>query len=195
MKEFIRNTLLLNKHTCPWWLAYSWDHRLRNLVQSPDKIIKPYLNIGDKALDVGCGMGFFTLAMAEYVGESGRVFAVDVQQQMLDIMMKRAKRVGCADRIQPILNPVDSLSLPQPVDFMLHFWMLHEVNDTLSFLKSGLDAMKPGGRYLLVEPKIHVTRGIYTEEIALCEKVGFVPIEQPDVSFSRAILFQKPAIR
>ncbi|MCK5738810.1 hypothetical protein KAH55_06495 [bacterium] len=65
MKDFIRNTLLLNKLTYPWWLAYFWDHRLRYLIQHPDKIIKPYLHAGDTALDVGCGMGFFTLAMAD----------------------------------------------------------------------------------------------------------------------------------
>ena len=51
-------------------------------------------------LDVGCGMGLFSLAMAKLVGDQGQVIAVDLQQKMLDVLRRRAEKAGVADRIQ-----------------------------------------------------------------------------------------------
>ena len=46
------------------------------------------------ALDFGSGMGIFSVAMARMVGDEGLVIAVDVQQQMLDVLSKRATKAG-----------------------------------------------------------------------------------------------------
>jgi ubiquinone/menaquinone biosynthesis C-methylase UbiE len=77
-------------HVCPWWLAYTFDNRLRRLIHNPQKILSGYVQEGMTVMDIGCGMGYFTLGLAELVGDAGQVLAVDLQQQMLDIMMKRA---------------------------------------------------------------------------------------------------------
>lgn len=60
------------QHTCPWWLLFTFDNPLRSLVQNPQKMLRPYVKQGDIVLDVGCGMGFFTLGLAELVGQDGR---------------------------------------------------------------------------------------------------------------------------
>ncbi|MCK5738811.1 hypothetical protein KAH55_06500 [bacterium] len=57
--------------------------------------------------------------------------------------MKRAKRTGCEAQIQPILGQSNTLSLPEPGDFMLNFQMLHEVKNTPTFLESSFHALKP----------------------------------------------------
>ncbi len=187
----LKKFLLFEQHVCPWWLAYSWDHRLRKLIHNPEKILKPYLSEGDIVADVGCGMGFFSIAAAKYVGSSGRVFSVDVQQKMLDILQKRAQYSKYTLPITSILADRVHQMITDPIDFLLNFWMLHEVNDKTEFLNYWHRQLKQGGKYLLVEPKIHTSRKSFEEEIGLCESVGFEEIEKPIIRTSRAVLFRK----
>ena len=72
----LKRKLLREERLCPWWLTYSFDHRFRRLLHNPQQILQPYLSEGDKAADIGCGMGFFAMAMelCEHAGfqESAR---------------------------------------------------------------------------------------------------------------------------
>ena len=86
-------------HVCPWWGGYFIDNWLRRLFHDPDAILRPYVHPGMTVMDVGCGMGLFAIAMARLVGPTGKVIAVDLQQQMLDVLGKRALKAGVADRI------------------------------------------------------------------------------------------------
>src|SRR5210317_1364305 len=106
-------------HVCPWWLAYTFDNPLRRLIHSPKKILCDYVKEAMTVMDVGCGMGYFTLGLAELVGDAGKVIAVDLQQQMLDIMLKRATRKSVEHRIIPQLAAPASISVKTPVDFIL----------------------------------------------------------------------------
>ena len=87
-------------HICPWWGGYFIDNWFRRLLHNPEKIVGPYVKPGMTVMDVGCGMGMFSIAMAKMVGAEGRVIAVDLQQKMLDVLRKRAEKAGVADRIQ-----------------------------------------------------------------------------------------------
>jgi SAM-dependent methyltransferase len=189
--NMIRKLLLLDDHTCPWWLAYSWDHRLRMLIHDPAKIIGPHVKEGDRVLDIGCGMGYFSLAMAGLVGERGKVYSLDIQQKMLDVLMKRAKRRGADRPITPILGDGTHFSIPEPLDFILAFWMLHEVDDKAGFLKSLHAALKTNGAFLLVEPKVHTSGRVFRDEVDLCLKTGFRLEGSPVVGLSRAGLLRK----
>ncbi|NJD17795.1 MAG: methyltransferase domain-containing protein, partial [Gemmatimonadetes bacterium] len=91
--------LFRGPHTCPWWFAYTFDNPLRRLVHEPTAILGRFVRPGDRVVDVGCGLGFFTLALARLVGSEGRVVAVDVQEEMLQRTHRRAERLGLADRI------------------------------------------------------------------------------------------------
>ena len=88
-------------HVCPWWHAYTFDNPLRRLLHNPSAIVGEHVGEGMRVLDLGCGMGFFSIAMARMVGDSGLVIAVDLQQKMLDVLMRRATRAGVAARIRP----------------------------------------------------------------------------------------------
>ena len=61
---------------CPWWLGYFIDNRLRRLIHDPARIVAPYIRPGMTALDVGCGMGLFSIAMAGLVGPSQWISSV-----------------------------------------------------------------------------------------------------------------------
>lgn len=187
----IKSFLLFEKHTCPWWLAYTWDHRLRKLIHDARHIVKPYLSEGDSAADIGCGMGYFSIAMADYVGGSGKVFAVDLQQRMLDILKKRSQQRSPRLPIKTLLAGSEEKHIDVSLDFMLTFWMLHEVEDKAAFLRNWGSYLKKGGKYLLVEPKIHTSRKLFDEEVEICRHIGFEQISRPPIRVSRAVLFRK----
>ena len=84
---------------CPWWVCYSFDNPLRRLFHDPERLLDPYVKPGMTVVDIGCGMGYFTVGLAKLVGPEGKVIAVDLQQQMLDALERRARRAGMADRI------------------------------------------------------------------------------------------------
>ena len=67
--------------------------------------------------DIGCGMGYFSIALAALVGDAGTVITVDVQQEMLDGTRKRAERAGVARRIRPVLAAHDDLGFREPRGF------------------------------------------------------------------------------
>ena len=81
-------------HVCPWWGGYFIDNPIRRLFHNPEKIVGPYVKPGMTAMDVGCGMGFCSIAMAKIVGDSGQVIAVDLQQKMLEVLRQRADKGG-----------------------------------------------------------------------------------------------------
>ena len=82
----------MSKRVCPWWLGYLLASPLRRLLQDPDEIVRPYVAEGMIVLDVGSGMGFFSLPLAEMVGEIGKVVAIDLQEEMIKGLVQRAKK-------------------------------------------------------------------------------------------------------
>ncbi len=189
--SFIRNKLLFGDHVCPWWLAYTWDNCLRNRFQNPEKILGQYVHQGMTVLDVGCGMGFFSIGMARLVGDGGRVIAVDVQEKMIEIVRKRSELAEISERINARITSGNNLCVEEKVDFALTFWMVHEVHDKEKFIEEIYGTLKSPGQYLIVEPKIHTSRKQYDSILEMCHRTGFRAIENPTVSLSRATLFQK----
>jgi len=188
----IRKKLLLRDHVCPWWLAYTWDNRFRTLFQNPEKILGQYVHRGMTILDVGCGMGFFSISMARLVGERGRVIvAVDLQEKMIDIVRKRSEEAGISERIDARITSGDKLCIEEKIDFALTFWMVHEVPDKEKFIEEIYGTLKSPGKYLIVEPKIHTSRKQYDSILEMCNRTGFREIENPPVALSRTALFEK----
>jgi ubiquinone/menaquinone biosynthesis C-methylase UbiE len=175
---------------CPWWICFSFDNIIRRWVQNPEKTVKPYIKPGWTVLDVGPGMGYFTIALARLVGDSGKVIAADLQQHMLDGIQRRAIRAGVQDRIKLHRSAPDKIGISEPIDFSLAFWMLHEVPDRRRFLNEIFSALKPGGLFLLAEPKLHVSFISFTESVSYAKSVGFSVIDHPKIFFSYAVVFK-----
>ena len=179
------------KHVCPWWLAYTFDNPLRRIFHKPEKIFTPYLNKGMTAIDIGCGMGYFSIGMARIVGENGKIISVDIQQKMLDTLTRRAEKAGVAKRITTILCNDNDIGINQKVDFALLFWMIHETADEFDFLKQVHSILKKSGKLLLAEPKIHVTFTEFKKTLSKAQELGFKLIESPKIDFSHTAVLEK----
>lgn len=110
---------------CSWKHAFALDNPIRRLIQNPQKILGVYIEAGQNVLDVGCGPGTFSLAMAKMVGESGKVIAVDVQEEMLQIVREKAARQGLESRIVTHKSDPDRIGISEKIDFALAFYMVH----------------------------------------------------------------------
>lgn len=181
--------LKINSMTCPWWLCFIFDNPLRRLLHNPEQILGGLIGAGQIVADVGCGMGYFSVPMAKLVGEGGRVLAIDLQQEMLDALRRRAARQNVDACIHYHLAQPGRIGLAEPVDFVLAFWMVHEVRDPAAFLAEIKGMLKPGGRFLMVEPKIHVSQACFEKNVEIARAVGLEPVARPGVSASRAVLF------
>jgi 2-polyprenyl-3-methyl-5-hydroxy-6-metoxy-1,4-benzoquinol methylase len=183
------------ERVCPWWAGYLLASPIRRWFENPEDVIAPHLESGATALDVGCAMGFFSLPLAELVGPGGRVICVDLQERMIQSLRKRAARAGVADRIETRVCSSSSLGLRDwrgKVDFALAYAVVHEVPDAARLLAEIGEALAPGGRLLIAEPKGHVSEAALVKTIALAEEAGLSIIDRPAVKRSRTALLEKP---
>lgn len=175
---------------CPWRHAYLFDNWLRRVWLNPQKIFAPYVRPGMTALDIGCGMGVNAIGLARMVGDNGQVIAVDVQEEMLDVMQRRARKAGVAKRIRACRIAPDSLGVDAEVDFAVAFWMVHEAPDVARFLAQVRSLLRPGAGFLVVEPRMHVSAKAFEETLAAAAAAGLALSEQPRIPLSRAAVFR-----
>lgn len=179
----------LNNRVCPWWLIRTFDNPLRRLLQDPERIVSGLVAPGQTAADIGCGTGYLTIALARLVGPEGRVLAVDLQERMLAGVRKRAVEAGMMERIRCCTATTTEMGFHEPVDFVLTFWMLHEVPDQERFLRQIHTVLKPGGTWLLAEPLFHVSSAAFDRTVRRAVNAGFTALSRPRISFSRTTLF------
>jgi ubiquinone/menaquinone biosynthesis C-methylase UbiE len=185
----LRKLLFHHEHVCPWWCCFTFDNFLRKLFHNSQFILQPYVAEGDSVLDIGPGMGYFSIPLARMVGEKGKVIAADIQPEMLKALQKRAKKAGVEKRIVTHLSEVDSLGVDMQFDFVLAFWMAHEVPNHVVFFKEIKSLLKPSGKFLFAEPVLHVNQAMYEKTVKTAESVGLVLKEKPKISLSRSALF------
>jgi ubiquinone/menaquinone biosynthesis C-methylase UbiE len=180
---------------CPWWLGYGLIIPLRRLLQDPRKLLSPYVKDGMRVLDIGSGMGYFSLPMARMVGDRGRVICVDLQEKMIAHLMRRAHQAGLADRIEPRFARRDSLMIPDRggmIDFALAFAVMHEIEDKEKIFREVFTLLKHGCRFLVAEPRGHVNPQAFERTLAVAVEEGFEVGERPDISLSHAAMLCKP---
>lgn len=168
-----------------------FDNYFRRLIHRPERIVKSYIQEGDRVLDVGPGMGFFTIPMAKLVGERGQVIAADIQEEMLAAIKKRAIRASIRERItlqrvSPGLAEIDGR-----FDFILAFWMVHEVPNQQEFFARFQSILADGGQFLMAEPTLHVGKSRFSASVRTAEAAGFRLVAQPDISLSMSALFAR----
>jgi len=182
------------KRVCPFWVGYLLISPLRTLFQNPDKLLKPFITPGMKVLDIGCGMGFFSLPIARMIGANGKVICVDVQEKMISALKKRAKKAGLTDRIETRICNQNSLGLDdlnEVIDFVLAFAVVHEVQHATEFFDEIYRTLKPPGRFLIVEPKGHVSEKDFNITTSLAQQNGFKLIDTPSLPRNRTMLLRK----
>lgn len=127
------------------------DRPQRDEEELPQRLLRALnLNASDVVADIGSGTGFFTFRIAERV-PSGRVYAVEVQQALVDTIRVRAERRGFRN-VTPVLGAADNPALPENrLDVALIVSSYHEFAHPREMLVELVRALKPGGRLVLVE--------------------------------------------
>ncbi len=182
---------IFRQPTCPWWFLFTFDNPLRKLYQDPISIFSPLIRKGDQVADLGCGMGYFSLPLARLVGERGQVISIDLQPRMLKGLERRAERAGLRDRITIHRSTQDEIGYGGQVDFVLAFWMIHEVHNARDFLDQIWEMLKNQGRLLIVEPYLHVSDKDFRQTEKEVLETGFLVVDRPEVGFSRTLLVRK----
>ena len=120
--------------------------------QQPDQVVYSLdLKSDDEVADIGAGSGYFTVRLAKGVGASGRVYAIDVEQKMLDYIDRRAEREKL-ENIQTVLaDPDDPRLGSSSVDVIFVCNTLHHVQKRAQYLRLLARALRPGGRLAIVE--------------------------------------------
>jgi ubiquinone/menaquinone biosynthesis C-methylase UbiE len=110
------------------------------------------LKPGEIVADIGAGSGYFSWRMAQKVGERGKVYAVEIQQEMIDILQVNMKKRGVGAIVQPVLGTVQDPKLPaDSVDTIILVDVYHEFDFPFEMTRAMIQALKPGGRLVLVE--------------------------------------------
>jgi ubiquinone/menaquinone biosynthesis C-methylase UbiE len=155
--------------------------------------LTPFIKEGMKVLDVGCGPGFFSVEIAKMVGKSGKVFSVDLQEGMLQKLRDKINGTPLEGIIKTIKCEVDEIIVPEKVDFILAFYMVHEVPDKDRLFESLKNILNEKGKLLIVEPKFfHVSKEGFALTIGKAEKIGFRAVRGPKLTFSFSSLLSIP---
>jgi ubiquinone/menaquinone biosynthesis C-methylase UbiE len=124
------------------------------------------------------------------VTNSGKVIAADLQEGMLEKVTEKIKGTALEQRITLHKCQEDRIGLTENVDFILVFYMIHEVPNQLHLLKELKSILKPDGKIYIIEPKFHVSKKSFEEMINKTKDVGFEIVDRPNVFISRTVLLK-----
>jgi ubiquinone/menaquinone biosynthesis C-methylase UbiE len=123
----------------------------RDAYQKPQEVLAALaLKPGEIIADIGAGSGYFALRLAQHVGATGYVYAVDISPDMIRHLNQRIHEAGLVN-ISTILAPPGNPLLPRPVDRILFVNVWHHVEDQAGYLGLLKKTLKPGGQIVMVD--------------------------------------------
>lgn len=130
----------------------SWGRPSRVEGLKVDEVIaKLGLKPGDVVADIGSGSGAFSIPMARAIGPNGTLYAVDIDQDLLDHVAEAAKQEGVRN-IRTVLGEFDDPKLPvKDVDVAFYHRVLHMIEHRQAHLNATAKYLKPDGRVVVIE--------------------------------------------
>ncbi|MGV3772436.1 MAG: class I SAM-dependent methyltransferase [Verrucomicrobiales bacterium] len=111
------------------------------------------LGPGQNVADVGAGTGYFSSRMAKKVSPNGKVYATDIQQEMLDLLQEKMKEKNITNVVS-VLGDIEDSKLPaNTMDLVIMVDVYHEFSHPHEMLASIVKSLRPGGRVAFVEYK------------------------------------------
>jgi ubiquinone/menaquinone biosynthesis C-methylase UbiE len=141
-------------------IAHVMGHQAADWLERPEReqeertqllIDSLKLQPGENVADIGAGTGYLTRRMAKKITPGGRVFAVEIQQEMLDLLTNKLARIGITN-VVPVLGTITDPKLPtNSMDTIIMVDVYHEFDHPFEMTAAMCRALKPGGRMVFVE--------------------------------------------
>lgn len=137
---------------CSDWKRFAYEGFDRDSWQQPDRVIELLeISEGDRLADVGAGGGYFTFRLAEAVGENGRVYAVDVDDDMLEYLSERVAEQGVAN-VEVVRGEFGDPMLPDgQIDLLFTSNTYHHIEDRSAYFRAVRSDLSPKGRVAILE--------------------------------------------
>lgn len=182
--------------------AADWLERPERETEERPELALPALKVksGDAVADIGAGSGYYTRRLAKLVGEKGVVYAVDIQQEMLDLLTNKMAEANIHN-VRPILGEVTTPKLPRnSVDLALLVDVYHEFDHPYEMISAICASLKPGGRIAFIEfrgedPKVPIKALHKMTESQVRKEMSVQPLEWVETSevlpWQHVIIFRK----
>lgn len=177
-----------------WWVDWILSRIFRRSFETPRRVLKPFVEHGMTVLDVGSGNGDHSLAMARLVGPSGRVVAVDMKDESIAALQRRAAKSKLADRIETRVCGEDDLQIAElngRIDLALAVYVVHHAADVAMLMEQVHAALRSGGTFLVVEPRHHASDAEREAVESKARTAGFTIIDHPRLRRDWAVRFAK----
>lgn len=138
--------------------AHVFDDPERDAWQKPHEVIQALGLKPDAVIaDLGAGTGYFSVRLARMLPE-GKVYAVDLEPDMVKYLGERAKREGLKN-VTPVAAAPDDARLPAKVDLVLLVDVYHHIDDRERYFRKLAGSLASGGRLVVIDFKLDSPRG------------------------------------
>jgi ubiquinone/menaquinone biosynthesis C-methylase UbiE len=133
------------------WIGV-FDDPGRDEWQKPEQVVRALeLKPGQCVADIGAGTGYFNRHLARAVGRTGKVYAIDIELQMVEYMRQRAEREK-TPQVEAVMGAPDDPRLPEGgVDLVLIVDTYHHIDGRVKYLRRLARRLRPGGRVAIVD--------------------------------------------
>jgi len=182
--------------------AADWLERPeREKEERPDLLLPALkLRLGDSVADIGAGTGYYTRRLAKLVGDKGLVYAVEIQQEMLDLLTNKMADLNIRN-VKPVLGTITDPKLPNSsLDLIFMVDVYHEFDFPYEMMSNICQALKPAGRVVFVEyrgedPKVPIKLVHKMTELQVRKEMSLHPLQWLETNevlpWQHVIIFQR----
>ena len=175
----------------------------REREEMPNRLVELLkLKEGDVVADIGVGTGYIARRIAPKIGDTGTVYGVDIQQEMLDLLAEQMTAAGITN-VKGVLGTITDPKLPPAsVDVAIMVDVYHEFSHPYEMMQNICTAIKPGGRIVFVEyraedPRVPIKRLHKMSELQVIKEATPHPLvwveTLEDLPWQHVIVFEKIA--